>query len=148
MREDCKEFVNNFIHCLTGKGNIKIPRPISTTLHATRPNESIHFDYVYMGAGLDKRKYILVIKDDLSSYVWLVPTIKADAESAAVALAQWIRKFTVMDYWISDQGSHFKNKILEMLSTNHKIKHNFTIAYSTWINGTVERLMKPIQSCY
>ena len=73
------------------------------TLHGTIPNEVIHFDLLYMGHGFDGLKYIPVIRDDISSYLRLIPTGKADAEAAAARLARWIRVFTIVIIWDSDQ---------------------------------------------
>ena len=146
MEGDCAEFVAMCLHCLTGKTGHKIPRSLSMTLHGTKPNEVIHFHFLYMGHGIDGLKYILVIRDDISSYLWLVPTGKADAEAAADGLARWIRVFAIMTIWVSDQGSHFKNRVMKELADGHKIKHHFTVAYSPWINGIVESCMKHIQA--
>lgn len=144
MASDCKEFVKHCLHCIIAKGGLKIPRPLSTTLHASVPNEVIHFDYLYMGQGSENLKYTLVIRDDLSGYTWLCPTTTADAATTATELARWIRVFTVMSIWISDQGSHFKNQIMQQLASPHNIFHSFTVAYSPWVNGTVESSMRHI----
>ncbi len=63
-----------------------------------------------MGPGIDDYKYVLVIRDDLSSYMWLCPAKNATADVAASEIARWIRNFTIMEMWISDQGSPFKNE--------------------------------------
>lgn len=114
------------------------------TVQGTTPNEVIHFDFLYLGPGIYGLKYILVIRDDLSSYLWLIPNEKADAEAAAEGIARWIRVFTIMMVWVSDQGSHFKNKVMKELPDLHDIKHHFTVAHSPWVNGTVENCMKHI----
>ena len=148
MDEDCSEFVALCLHCLTGKTGHKIPRPLSATIHGKKPNDVIHFDYLYMGQGIANLKHNLVIRDDLSSFLWIVPASNADAETAASELAKWIRVFTVMPALVTDQGSHFKNRVMEELAEDHRIKHNFTVAYSPWVNGTVENCMKQIQAAY
>jgi hypothetical protein len=38
-------------------------------MHATKPNEVIHFDYLYMGKSVDDAEYVLIVKDDVSNYV-------------------------------------------------------------------------------
>ena len=37
---------------------------------------------------------------------------------------------------------------MKELADAHNIKHNFTVAYSLWVNGTVERCMKTTQEAY
>lgn len=59
-----------------------------------------------------------------------------------------IRTFTPMKYWVSDQGIHFKNAVMEELSENHNINHQFTVAYSLWVNGTIEICMRQVQDAY
>lgn len=146
MEEDVKIFVQHCIHCLVAKAGLRIPRPLALTEHATRPNEITHFDYLYMGAGAGGMQYILVIRDDLSGYLWLSPSASADSAHTAQELSRWISVFTTMDMWISDQGAHFKNELLRELASAHRIRHNFTVAYSPWINGTVESCMRTIRA--
>ena len=88
MEGDFAEFIAMCSHCLTGKAEHKIPRHLSMTIHGTKTNDVIHFDFLYMGRGVDGLKYTLVIRDDISSYLWLIPTWKADAETAADGLAR------------------------------------------------------------
>jgi hypothetical protein len=46
----------------------------------------IHFDYLFMGPSKAGFKYILLIKDDLSGYLWLVPSEAAGAAATVDAL--------------------------------------------------------------
>jgi hypothetical protein len=52
--------------------------------------------------------YLLILKDDLSGYLWLVPAKAADAETTAESLTSWFTTFGVVTTCVSDQGSHFK----------------------------------------
>lgn len=146
MREDVRSFVASCLLCVLSKGGNKVPRPLSTTVHATKPNEVIHFDYLFLGESEDDRKYVLVVKDDLSGYCWLEASTAADAKHTADVLARWNRVFTPPKVWVSDQGSHFKNEVIAHLASVHRIRHHFTIAYSPWANGTVESLMRSVLS--
>ena len=80
---DCHSFVSNCIHCIMAKTGQNIPRLFAACLHATLPNEVVHFDYLFMGPSSAGEKYILVLKDELSSYLWLVPTTNANSGFAA-----------------------------------------------------------------
>lgn len=130
MREDTRSFVSSCLLCVLSKSGDKVPRPLASTTHSTKPNEVIQFDYLFLGESEDDNKYVLVVKDDLSSYCWLDATPAANAEHTADVLARWMRTFTCPKVWISDQGSHFKNELLGRLSRVHRIKHQFTVAYS------------------
>jgi transposase InsO family protein len=39
---------------------------------------------------------------------------------------------------MSDQGSHFKNTVIELLRKQFGAQHHFVTAYCPWANGTVE----------
>lgn len=76
-----------------------IHRPISLTVHGSKSSYIIHFDYLYMGIGVGNMKYILVIREDLSSFVRLILTKSADAENNTTNIAQWIGVFKMMNTW-------------------------------------------------
>lgn len=91
-----------------------------------------------MGLGVDGLKYALVLQDDISSYRWFCPTAAPEANSAAGELARWIRVISSMEWCVSDQGTHFKCRVMELLAEQHKIRHKFSVAHSRWVNDTVE----------
>ena len=91
-----------------------------------------------MSEGEGKLKYILILKDDFSNYVWLVNTRTCDTDGVVEALREWISCFGAPKIWISDQGSHFKNEVMAKLAAVLKTKHHFTSAYHAQSNGTVE----------
>lgn len=63
-----------------------MPRPLSIALHGEKSSEVIHADFLYMGTvERSELKYVLVIRDDLSSYTWLWPCSSADSEAATSA---------------------------------------------------------------
>ena len=53
-------------------------------------------------------------------------------------LMDWFATFGVCHTWVSDQGSHFKNEVIEALKRQLGAHHHFTTAYAPWSNGTVE----------
>lgn len=48
MRRDVHAFVDDCLLCVMAKSGNKVPRPLATTLHACKPNEVIHFDYLFL----------------------------------------------------------------------------------------------------
>ena len=121
-----------------------MPRPLAHTMHASKPNEILHIDFLYMGQGTNDKNYCLILKDDFSSYVWLFPCTSADADAAAEAILSWIASFGAVEWFISDQGSHFKNKLIAQITTELEARHHFTTAYTPWANGTVERVCREV----
>jgi hypothetical protein len=53
MAKDVKVFVQNCLHCVATIPGDKVPRPLGTLLHETKPNEILHFDFLYIGLSRD-----------------------------------------------------------------------------------------------
>jgi hypothetical protein len=80
-----------------------VSRPQSTQLQATKPNEILHFDFLYIGLSRDGMyQYLRLLKDDLSGYLWLGPCRMADAAATVDALMQLYVVFGVVLLWIYD----------------------------------------------
>lgn len=140
MRQDVWEFVDKCIHCRMVDEK-KTHVILGDTIQGTRPNEVLHFDYVYIGTGT---KYMLVLKDGYSGFVELVATDAADAWSTAKAIVEWIGRYGIPTTFVSDRGTHFKNVLMAEIARQLGIQQHFTIAYCPWSNGTVERANKEI----
>ena len=83
-------------------------------------------------------QYVLVIKDDFSNFVELIACESAHHFVVVEALLNWFKRFGIVYQHVSDQGSHFKNKVMDELCSRLHIAHHFTTAYTPWANGTVE----------
>lgn len=132
--------------CTLPKRGSKVPHPSFTTVQVSRPIEIIHFSYVFLGQSDKQNKYALLIKNDLSSYVWLDPSASTDSGHAAKVFSSWTRLVTALDMCVSDQRSQFKNEVLDHLSSTQLIRHSPTVAYFPWVNGTVEPVMRSVLS--
>jgi hypothetical protein len=49
MAKDVKFFSQNSLHCVATIPGYKVPRPLGTQLHATKPEEILHLDFLYIG---------------------------------------------------------------------------------------------------
>lgn len=76
-----------------------------TSLYSTRRNELLNFDYLYMGAIVAHMRYISVLKEDLSSYLWNGPTSSADTSTTATGIERCTKMLTAMSLWVRDRGS-------------------------------------------
>lgn len=65
----------------------RIPRPLSTALHLSKPNEVVHADFLYMGPDTDGEKNVLVILDDIRLYTRLQTCESADSDIATSILS-------------------------------------------------------------
>lgn len=82
----------------------------------------------------------LVLKDDFSGYAWFSPILHVIASNAMEVIEQWKRKFTVPQYWVSDQGAYLTNELLQSVASMQNMQHEPTVSYLLWVNGTVESL--------
>ena len=98
----------------------------------------MHFDFCFMTKGENDLVYVLVVKDDMSGYVWLQPKKATHAESTADTLLQWFAAFGASQVWISDKGAHFKNEIIAFLRDMLRADHRSTSDYCPWTNRSVE----------
>jgi Integrase zinc binding domain len=114
MSKKVKVFVSPCFHCIASLPGETTLRPRGEALHVIviKPNEVIHFDYLYLGLSFDDAKYVLIVKDDHSNYVWLKQCKNADSDSTAAVLIEWFAAFGVTQQRVSDQGSHFKNTVM------------------------------------
>jgi hypothetical protein len=136
LNSDLKFFVSKCLHCLrTYSGTI--PRPFGEQIHGTYPNEVLHYDFA-----LILGTYILILRDDLSGFTRLRHCESANAETVAVHLLQWMSDFGVPKIQVSDQGSHFKNKVIAEINRQLRSHHHFTTAYSPFANGSIEIIVK------
>ena len=144
VREDVDKFLKACIHCISTKGGRREPRPFGPALHGMFSNDLIQFDFIEMGPSSTGMKYLLMIKDDFSSYSWFIPFSNANAENAADGLLEWCATFSIPKYLMTDGGSHFKNETIRFLTKALQAPHHFTLPYTPWSNGSVERLGREI----
>ena len=141
---DVAEFCKTCLLCLSTIGGKRVARPLGSALHATRPNQVLHFDFLYIGPSDDEDVYVLLVRDDLSAYTWLKSCPTADAAAATAVLGAWNATFSAPDYWISDGGSHFVNTLMTNLRERFGTRQHTTLAYTPWSNGTAERCCREV----
>ena len=78
--QDC---VLSRLHCKTAKKRDIIPIPLGFTLRASKLGGLIHFDFWFTQKGEDDLAYTLIVKNDMSGYVWLQAKNVADEEGTA-----------------------------------------------------------------
>ncbi len=78
------------------------------------------------------------------SYVWLFPFEAANAENAAEAIVQWSSVFAPPSALMTDSVSHFQNETFRLVFRGLKTNHHFTLPYTQWSYGVIERLNKEV----
>jgi Integrase core domain/Integrase zinc binding domain len=145
IAKDVKFFVQNCLQCVATIPGDKVPRPLGTQIHETKPNEILHFNFLYIGLSRDgKYQYLLLLKDDLSGYLCLVPCRTADAAATFDALMRWFAVFGVVMLCISDRGSHFKKELVRRVQKELKAKHHFITSNCPWSDCTIEYACKQV----
>jgi hypothetical protein len=99
MAKDVKVFVHNCFHCAETVPGDKVFSPLGTQLHATKPKQVLHFDYLYIWLSRDwTYRYLQLLKDDLSGYLWIMPCRIADTAATVETLIRWFAVFGVVCY--------------------------------------------------
>ena len=93
---------------------------------------------------MDGYTYVLVVLEDVSGYMWLTPAKACTAEFTVKQLMAWCAAFGAPKVWVSDNGTHFRTRVLRRTAAVLQIQHRFSVANSAWTNGTAERMMREI----
>jgi RNase H-like domain found in reverse transcriptase/Reverse transcriptase (RNA-dependent DNA polymerase) len=144
LHKKASDFCRSCLLCLHVKGGQTIPRPWAECEPLPDRNEELHFDYLFIGDSDTGERYILVLKDGASPYCMLRAAVSADAKTTALTILEWAGMFGMPKKWVSDQGTHFKNEVLEEISRLGGVHHVLILAYCPWRRGTVERLNRDI----
>ena len=136
----CAEFVQQCLYCVDSRAGNVAPHPLGEILHGTEVGEVLHFDYLKLGDSDDGYAYVLVLVDDVNSFVSLQPAASCTSEVAARNVLEWVSVLGTPEVFVSDGASHFKNETLKLVAAKLGASNRFSVAYSSWSNGTVERL--------
>lgn len=105
-----------------------------------KPFELLSMDTIVMGATAKNtsRKYIQVIIDHHSRFIWTLATKNNNAQAAITTFNK------LVDFrpkaLITDNGSNFTSKIFRSYLLKNKVKHILTTTYHPASNGMVERV--------
>ena len=141
MGEDIREYVSKCINCKMRKSHTRKGRiPIMRYSMTLKPTDRTHLD---LTGKLPKTQrgnvYILVIKDYLTKFVWLIPLPNKEAITIAEAmLVHFIGVAGIPKVIISDQGGEFDNKLMKALTSILTSKKIRTTGYNPQSDGTVE----------
>lgn len=145
MKREIKELIKSCTHCNISRHGERISRPLATAILGEKLNIVTYAKFIYMGPARRRNlKYILIIKDDISSYTWICPSENADSDAAKTAQDKWISCFGNTDWLVTYQGSHLRSSLMSNLTTNMFIKHHFTTDYCHWSKSTGERACKEV----
>jgi hypothetical protein len=154
MDKDIHSFVSQCLVCMkTNSGKI-IPRPFGESVSGSKPGEVIHMDFLFIADNKRSKhihKYILVLKDDFSGLIEMIPCEFADHFIVVDSIQMWQARYGLITVLVSDQGSHFVSLVLAEYNKRCRVNgitHHFTVAYCPWSNGTIERVNRDILTLF
>lgn len=126
MDADIAAFCQHCLLCRISSGTNLPLVPYAPTLQCEEPNEAIHFDFLYCGPSKKGDAHVLILKNNFSSFVWLVICEAATVLVTAEALFGWFTSFGIVPIWISDRGYHFRNEVMGSLAETLHVHHRLT----------------------
>ena len=147
--KDIMKFVRQCLHCIDSKASNVLPRPLGNLVHGTEVGDVLHFDYLSLGesdaidtgGSVDEGyKYVLVLMDDVSRFVWLEEAVSCSMDVATRSVLKWCASFGVPKAFTSDDGTHFTGQEMQMVLSRLWLVCHFVVANVSWSHGTVERM--------
>ncbi|GET57239.1 putative integrase core domain protein [Rhizophagus irregularis DAOM 181602=DAOM 197198] len=144
MYNDIRSYVMSCDSCQRrGKQKTKLPLhpiPVESPFH------QIGIDFVGpLPITTNGNKYIITAMDYLTKWPEARPVKEATAEQAALFIyEEIICRHGCPAKILSDQGTHFRNQIIEKLMEKFQIKHLFSTPYHPQTNGLVERFNRTL----
>jgi hypothetical protein len=148
MERDISEHVGKCLNCKLRKTYQR--RPVVPIVHygsVERIMDRVHMDLTGpLPTTKTGNKYILVIKDFLSKYVWLIPLEDKKMETVAMAFVnEFVCQAGIPSMVVSDKGNEFVNKIMKKVSSIMNIARVSTTPYNPRSDGFVENHNKTLK---
>ena len=145
MRVDIDAYVAGCVKCAQHKGTVSKPAPILEYPPPERPWDVVAIDLLQLPASRQGSKYLLVCVDHFSRYVVLAPVPDKTAGAIAHALiSKVICPYSTPRVLLSDNGTEFRNALLEEICKQFNIRQSFITAYHPASNGLVERTNRKV----
>ncbi|GKT36803.1 Transposon Tf2-8 polyprotein, partial [Aduncisulcus paluster] len=134
--------------CLTCQKNRRLPHPkVMGSIMKSRPFEEISVDTFgpVVPNETCEYHYLIVIVDNFSRFIELVPAKTATGREAADAIiTAVIARHGVPEALRTDGGRQYKNTLMNQLCERLKLAHTITTAHHHEENGIVERYNQEI----
>ena len=145
MRVDITNHIQQCVQCAQVRGTIAGPSPMQEFPIPSEPWETAAIDLLKLPRSHQGSSYVLVAVDYFSKYAILVPLAQKTADVVAKALVDNVFcKYNIPKTLLSDNGTEFKNEVVENVCKIYKIDQCFTTAYHPQGNGLVERTNRKI----
>ena len=140
-----KTFVWRCLQCQkTASGKCR-PLVHGRQIQAVKPGQVVHIDHLYQQLDSESGdKYLLVLKCGFSHICQLHATKSVDVVTTVRAILDWISRFGIMEYIVTDGPSSFKNSLMKTLADTLRLEHHIVLSYCPWSNGGIERHMREV----
>lgn len=88
-----------------------------------------------------KHKYIHIVVEHLTQFLWTYPTMKNDINTIVTGFEKLISSKVVPSLLINDNGKNYMGNNFKSLLNKYKIKHTFTTPFYSQSNGLVENVI-------
>jgi len=149
MDKDINDHTGKCLDCKLRKTYQRRPEvPLMKYDDTARPLDRVHIDLtgpLPTTKGL-KHRYIMVIKDYLTKYVWFIPLKTKTAQEVAEAfVGEFVCQAGVPGRLVSDRGNEFVNQLLMNISRVMGINRVSTTPYNPRADGFVENHNKTLK---
>jgi len=144
-----RQYVQLFIkHCPLCQKLNEVKSTIQSipfTLSSYEPMKTIGIDTLGpLPEDDDGNTHVIVIKDHFTKTTELYPSKSTTAQEAEYALFDWVSRYGIPTYIVSDNGPQYVNKLIDEFMKLTGSTHNRTMTYSKEQNAIVERANKEI----
>jgi exodeoxyribonuclease III len=148
MDKDIIEHATSCINCKLRKSyQRKAKVPLMLYDDTSRPLDRVHVDLTGpLPSTKLGNKYIMVVKDYLTKYVWLIPLkTKTAMEVAEAFVGEFVCHCGVPGRLVSDRGNEFVNQLLTNISKVMGVNRISTTPYNPRADGFVENHNKTLK---
>lgn len=141
MKKTVNRFIENCRYCRINKVYKHTKEPNIVTTTPAKPFDVISIDTVGpLPRTNSSNRYCITIQCDLTKYVVIIPVSNKEASTIAKALVEhFILIYGNFLELKSDQGTEYKNEVLNQIGKILKFKQNFATAYHPQTIGALER---------
>lgn len=143
MRASVQNYVASCSQCASH--NISRAKPFGHLKSIEPPSavfQVLHMDFwgPVRSPSARGNRYVLVLTDNLSKYVIAEAVPNCTAKTVAqILIDRFILIHGIPERLITDNGTHFKNSLLDTITKTLNIPHAFSASYHPQSNGQVER---------
>ena len=146
MLSRVKKYLKQCNTCQFHKGYATRNATLAAAPEVSRPLEKVSADLITLPLSSRRYRYVLVLVDNLSRYVELVPLRDRTAKTVATAIIdKFVTVYGPPQALQTDGGGEFDNDLLHEVCQALKTDFSLTLPYNPMSNGMVERTNRVVK---